>query len=111
MKNKLSIIENWLDERLDLSPIRNLIKHKKVPVHGHSIWYYMCGISLFLFLVQVFTGILLLMYYIPGEDNAFERIFEFFDNWEWHLDTREHTEGKTINPDVIGYIFEKYIND
>jgi len=45
------------------------------------------------------------------EDEAFERIFEFFDKWEWHLDTREHAEGKTINPDVIGYIFEKYIND
>ena len=45
------------------------------------------------------------------DDNAFERIFEFFDKWEWHLDTREHAEGKTINPDVIGYIFEKYIND
>jgi hypothetical protein len=45
------------------------------------------------------------------DDAAFEHIFEFFDNWEWHLDTREHTEGKTINPDVIGYIFEKYIND
>ena len=45
------------------------------------------------------------------DDDAFEGIFEFFDKWEWHLDTREHTEGKTINPDVIGYIFEKYIND
>ncbi|MDZ7743653.1 MAG: DNA methyltransferase [Bacteroidota bacterium] len=45
------------------------------------------------------------------DDDAFERIFEFFDKWEWHLDTREHAEGKTINPDVIGYIFEKYIND
>lgn len=45
------------------------------------------------------------------EDKAFEKIFEFFDRWEWHLDTREHAGGKTINPDVIGYIFEKYIND
>ncbi|MDE0470700.1 MAG: hypothetical protein OXH57_02070 [Ekhidna sp.] len=48
---------------------------------------------------------------IKIDDDAFERIFEFFDQWEWHLDTREHAEGKTINPDVIGYIFEKYIND
>lgn len=67
-------IEKWLDERFDLSPIRNLIEHKKVPVHGHSIWYYMGGISLFLFITQVFTGILLLMYYIPGEDNAYESL-------------------------------------
>ena len=48
---------------------------------------------------------------IQIDDDAFERIFEFFDKWEWHLDTRQHAEGKTINPDVIGYIFEKYIND
>ena len=74
MNRKLQKIENWLDERFDLSPIRNLISHKKVPVHGHSIWYYMGGISLFLFLCQVFTGILLLMYYIPGEDNAYESV-------------------------------------
>ncbi|MDD4150148.1 MAG: SAM-dependent methyltransferase [Bacteroidales bacterium] len=45
------------------------------------------------------------------DDTAFEKIFNFFDNWEWHLDTRENAEGDTINPDVIGYIFEKYIND
>lgn len=48
---------------------------------------------------------------IQIDDDAFEAIFDFFDEWEWHLDTREHTDGKTINPDVIGYIFEKYIND
>ncbi|MBN1548269.1 MAG: hypothetical protein JW902_16585, partial [Syntrophaceae bacterium] len=35
----------------------------------------------------------------------------FFDGWNWHLDTRETATGKDINPDVIGYIFEKYIND
>ncbi len=40
-----------------------------------------------------------------------ERIFDFFDQYEWHLDTRITATGKDINPDVIGYIFEKYIND
>jgi hypothetical protein len=48
---------------------------------------------------------------IDVDDKAFERIFDFFDEWEWHLDTRENATGKEINPDVIGYIFEKYIND
>jgi hypothetical protein len=48
---------------------------------------------------------------IDIEDKAFERIFEFFDQYEWHLDTRHTASGKDINPDVIGYIFEKYIND
>jgi len=44
-------------------------------------------------------------------DAAFERIFDFFDQYEWHLDTSISASGKDINPDVIGYIFEKYIND
>ncbi len=44
-------------------------------------------------------------------DEAFERIFDFFDEYNWHLDTRVTATGRDINPDVIGYIFEKYIND
>ncbi len=48
---------------------------------------------------------------IQIDDQAFERIFDFFDQYEWHLDTRITATGKDINPDVIGYIFEKYIND
>ena len=48
---------------------------------------------------------------IEIDDKAFERLFDFFDQYEWHLDTRHTASGKDINPDVIGYIFEKYIND
>jgi hypothetical protein len=48
---------------------------------------------------------------IDIDDKAFERLFDFFDQYEWHLDTRHTATGKDINPDVIGYIFEKYIND
>jgi len=48
---------------------------------------------------------------IDIKDEAFERIFTFFDQYDWHLDTRPNTNGREINPDVIGYIFEKYIND
>lgn len=44
-------------------------------------------------------------------DEAFERLFAFFDTWNWHLDTRITASGKDINPDVLGYIFEQYIND
>ena len=44
-------------------------------------------------------------------DDAFVRLFDFFDKWRWHLDTRITASGKDINPDVLGYIFEQYIND
>ena len=45
-------------------------------------------------------------------DKAFEDIFSFFDQYDWTLDTREigRADGKEINPDVLGHIFEKYIN-
>lgn len=74
MKNILKNTEKWLDERYNLAPLKELITHKKVPIHNHSIWYYMGGISLFLFMVQVISGLLLLMYYIPGEESAYESV-------------------------------------
>lgn len=57
-------------------------------------------------------------------DRAFESLFAFFDNWRWHLDERDAGadttgltaaqaragQGREINPDVLGYIFEKYVN-
>jgi hypothetical protein len=43
-------------------------------------------------------------------DKAFEKLFDFFDQYAWHLDERPIKKGNEINPDVVGYIFEKYIN-
>jgi cell fate (sporulation/competence/biofilm development) regulator YlbF (YheA/YmcA/DUF963 family) len=43
-------------------------------------------------------------------DAAFERLFEFFDDYQWHLDDRPLRADNEINPDVLGYIFEKYVN-
>ena len=43
-------------------------------------------------------------------DAAFERVFKFFDAYQWHLDDRPNRDDNEINPDVIGYIFEKYVN-
>ncbi len=44
-------------------------------------------------------------------DEAFISLFDFFDKWHWHLDDRMTASGRDINPDVLGYIFEQYIND
>jgi cytochrome b6 len=64
----------WLEERVDLSAIKEFIIHKTVPQHKHSLWYYMGGMTLFLFFVQVVTGILLLLYYRPSAEGAYESI-------------------------------------
>lgn len=58
----------WVNERLDLEGLAAFAKKKQVPEHRHAFWYYWGGLSLFFFLVQLLTGILLLVYYQPGPD-------------------------------------------
>lgn len=64
----------WFDERVDLKNIEKFLEHKTVPYHKHSIWYYLGGMSLFLFVLQVLTGILLLLYYKPTAESAYESV-------------------------------------
>ena len=64
----------WFEQRIDLSAIRELIEHKRVPVHSATRWYYFGGITLFLFAIQVVTGILLLLYYRPTVTEAFDSV-------------------------------------
>ncbi|MFQ5511046.1 MAG: cytochrome bc complex cytochrome b subunit, partial [Candidatus Krumholzibacteriia bacterium] len=67
-------IFGWLDERFHITPLIDFMRHKKVPVHRHTVWYYMGGVALFLFVVQVTTGILLVLYYQADEQSAFESV-------------------------------------
>ena len=64
----------WVDDRVHLGDLIEFMGKKYVPVHRGSIWYYFGGVTLFLFLIQVITGILLLLYYKGSEDLAFESI-------------------------------------
>ncbi|MBI4876572.1 MAG: cytochrome b N-terminal domain-containing protein [Acidobacteria bacterium] len=64
----------WLEERLALEVFRSLMEHKKVPRHSATMWYYFGGITLFLFGIQVATGILLLLYYRPSASEAYESV-------------------------------------
>ena len=47
---------------------------------------------------------------IEVPDDAFSRLFDFFDGYTWHLDERPLRADNEINPDVLGHIFEKYVN-
>jgi Cytochrome b subunit of the bc complex len=65
---------NWFDERLGLAHLRRWMGHKTVPLHSASLWYYFGGITLFLFVIQALTGILLLLYYRPSTTEAYESV-------------------------------------
>jgi cytochrome b6 len=68
-----SAVYRWVDERLDLTDLLELASKKTVPEHRYSFWYYWGGITLFFFITMCFSGVLLLLYYRPG-DEAYESV-------------------------------------
>jgi quinol-cytochrome oxidoreductase complex cytochrome b subunit len=64
----------WGRERVPLDPVVEAVQHKTVPQHRHSYAYYLGGMTLFLFGVQVGTGALLLLYYRPSASEAYESV-------------------------------------
>jgi cytochrome b6 len=69
-----SKLYEWFNSRVDLENILKFMKKKTVPYHRHSLWYYVGGMCLYLFIIQVLTGILLLLYYKPTAEAAFESV-------------------------------------
>ena len=67
-------IAAWGRERVPLDPIEEAVRHKTVPLHRHSYAYYLGGMTLFLFGMQVGTGALLLLYYRPSATEAYESV-------------------------------------
>jgi quinol-cytochrome oxidoreductase complex cytochrome b subunit len=63
---------DWLDERAGLTTIWNTVFARAVP---ETNWFYTLGsASTVLALLQVVTGMLLTIYYVPSPDHAYESI-------------------------------------
>lgn len=65
-----------IDERIGIGIILSLARKKIVPIHKHSLWYYAGALLLFLFIIQVVTGAMLLFYYKPAAETAYQSIAE-----------------------------------
>ncbi len=63
-----------LIDHLHLREPYDAILAKVVPRHRSSIWYYMGGLALFLFCLQIVTGVLLLFYYQPTPEAAHQSV-------------------------------------
>ena len=74
MPTSLTNLWNWFEERLPATAAKDFAGHKTVPVHRYTIVYYLGGMTLFFFIVQVITGILLMLYYRPSAEQAFESV-------------------------------------
>ena len=74
MRAEVERVRNWVGERLPIDSAEEFATHKTVPVHRWTVLYYFGGMTLFFFVVQVATGILLMLYYRPSADQAFESV-------------------------------------
>lgn len=64
----------FFQERYPLARLADLSGRKTVPVHRHTLWYYLGGVTLLLVGLQFASGILLLLYYHPMAEGAFESV-------------------------------------
>jgi cytochrome b6 len=70
------VATSWWQKRVGWQQLANFGAHKVVPQHHHAVWYYVGGMVLFLLGAQVFTGALLLFYYVPDIKSAYQSILQ-----------------------------------
>ncbi len=108
--NKAVEISGWrgwlwgyLSERVGLDAMITLGVKKRVPIHRTTICYFLGGMALFLFGIQVGTGILLSLYYKPSPDQAFESVQAIMTEVEFGWLMRSvHSWGANL---IIGVLF------
>jgi cytochrome b6 len=93
----------WLEERYDLSDLKELAKKKHVPAHKHELWYYTGGVALFLIAFQFVTGMILALYYVPYFEQAHKSIIEIVTklNMGWFFRSVHHWGAQL----AIGFLF------
>jgi len=74
MKALVDNVRAWFDDRLPVAEAQEFASHKTVPAHRFSVFYYLGGMTMFFFIIQVVTGIMLMLYYRPSADGAFESV-------------------------------------
>lgn len=76
----LQRIYDWIDERVDLTPMwRDLADHEVPehvnPAHHFSAFVYCFGgLTFFITVIQILSGMFLTMYYVPDIVNAYESV-------------------------------------
>jgi menaquinol-cytochrome c reductase cytochrome b subunit len=72
----LQAIYNWIDERLDITPLWRDVADHEVPEHvnpaHHFSAFIYCfgGLTFFVVVIQILSGMFLAMYYVPDIVNA-----------------------------------------
>ncbi|MBU5265428.1 menaquinol-cytochrome c reductase cytochrome b subunit [Virgibacillus proomii] len=77
----LQKIYDWIDERADITPIWRDIADHEVPEHvnpaHHFSAFVYCfgGLTFFVVVIQILSGMFLTMYYVPDIENAWKSVY------------------------------------
>lgn len=75
-----------IDRRFEVvDQLHESLLDKPIPLHARRYYFCFGGITFFLFLVQAVTGILLTMYYVPSQEQAYASVFYInnYVNYGW----------------------------
>lgn len=105
----LTKFADYVIDRLGATEIVSAAMKKTVPEHKHSFWYYWGGISLFCFIVQVVTGILLMVYYRPGpESYESVRVITYQIHFGWLIRSVHNWSATLFLVSVFIHMFSVY---
>lgn len=108
-KSKVGI-DQFLRERMPLDEIAKVAQKKKVPLHKHSVWYYMGGIAAMLLAIQIITGVLLMVYYVPEINSAHASILKINSQvtFGWFIRSLHSWSANVLIFVVIVHLFSTY---
>ena len=77
----LQKLYDWIDDRIDVTPIWRDIADHEVPEHVNPAYHFSAfvycfgGLTFFVVVIQVLSGMFLTMYYVPDIENAWESVY------------------------------------
>lgn len=104
-------VKKAIDERINLGGIIALARKKMVPMHRHSMWYYMGGMILILFMIQLITGPILLFYYKPSAETAYQSVAEIMVKvpYGWLIRSVHHWASNLMIVLVFVHFFSTFL--
>ncbi|GAB2574634.1 menaquinol-cytochrome c reductase cytochrome b subunit [Gracilibacillus alcaliphilus] len=77
----LQKIYDWIDDRVDITPLWRDIADHEVPEHVNPAYHFSAfvycfgGLTFFVTVIQILSGMFLTMYYVPDIENAWRSVY------------------------------------
>ncbi|HEX5591101.1 MAG TPA: cytochrome bc complex cytochrome b subunit [Candidatus Limnocylindrales bacterium] len=99
----------WIENRLHLGPFIGALLHVRVPADAKT--FYLGGITLFLFGIQVVTGTLLALYYSPTPDAAYESVLSITSDVQfgWLIRSIHHWTANLMILSLILHVIRIFV--